>query len=168
MNQGQPRWSNLEEYVKEPYNTHQQYIDDLLHLAQDFPEEVSRKNSGSPRRTVLQILQSGASYNYFGYLRNGSEFMYMPSPRERDLLPWGTTGSEALHRQLGYTMRTATIQHEDRVVSKALAFSLDSMLAHNSAAYSPTVTQISRIASRTATYQYQERRSDTWTSARRK
>ena len=70
--------------------------------------------------------------------------MHMLSPRERDLLPWGTTGNEALHRQLGYTMGAATLQHEDRVVSKALAFSLDGTLAHNSAAYSPTVTQMTQ------------------------
>ena len=41
-------------------------------------------------------------------------------------------------------MRTATIQHEDRMLTTALAFSLDSMLAHRSAAYSPTVTQMTQ------------------------
>lgn len=129
-------------YVQMPYSSHQEYINDLVELVREFPQDMEKKDSKG--RTVEHILEHGSRYKHFGYLQNGGLLLGMLPGRETTLLHWGTTGNEALHMQLKMVFQTVTQQHESRVKSKTFAFSLDHMLAHNSAAYTPTTIQRSQ------------------------
>ena len=126
-------------YCQMPYSSHQQYINDILDLIDEFPAEMNRKNHKA--RTVKDILLSGVAYKHFGYLQNGSILLSSLSQTDRGRLSFGTCGNEAIHKQMKVAVRTVTEQHEDRVGTKMLAFALDNMLAHNSAAYWPTTCQ---------------------------
>jgi len=129
-------------YSKKPYTKHQEYIDDLLHLTRVFNEDMARKNDKG--RTVLEIIQSGASYRHYGYLRNGSVIAHKFPEQPWALMGWGTTKNEALHFQLETVMRTVVQQHEDLMEIKGSTFAMTNMLAHNSAAYHPTLMQCSQ------------------------
>ena len=138
---GKNRFKNLDWsiYVAKPYKKHQDYIDDLCALVLEFPSDMNRSNSKG--RTVEDILKSGASFEHYMYLLNGSIVLYHLPPSDRNKLAWGTTGNEALHNQIKAAERTTVQQHASRVATRMKAFSLCKMLAHNAAAYSPTTHQ---------------------------
>ncbi|CAJ1427843.1 unnamed protein product [Effrenium voratum] len=129
-------------YVQEPYASHQDYIDDLASLTVRFATDMGRKDSKG--RTVFQILQSGAAYQHYAYLLNGSRATAALSLQDRQMLSWGTTANEAVHFQFNRSQQTVTQQHVDSSTLKLEAFCLGKMLAHNSASYHPTVAQRSQ------------------------
>ena len=130
-------------YVREPYRSHQQYINDIMDVVAEFQSEMERTSKGRP---LLDILQSGAEYKHFGYLQNAGVLLGTLRPETCGLLAWGTTANEALHNQLKMCMHTVTQQHECRLETKANAFCLNHMLAHNSAAYTPTTVQRTQLS----------------------
>jgi hypothetical protein len=137
-----PTEEKWDTYCKKPYKRHQEYIDDLIETAHRFPDEMRRKDCKG--RTVLEILKAGAAYKHFAYLRNGSHIRSTLSPADSSLLAWGTCGNEALHAQINSTQSTVIQQHAERFPTKLKAFTLGKLLAHNAAAYSPTLAQRSQ------------------------
>ena len=138
----QARGREWNAYVQEPYASHQDYIDDLASLTVRFATDMGRKDSKG--RTVFQILQSGAAYQHYAYLLNGSRATAALSLQDRQMLSWGTTANEAVHFQFNRSQQTVTQQHVDSSTLKLEAFCLGKMLAHNSASYHPTVAQRSQ------------------------
>ena len=94
----------LAEYLEMPYRSHQEYVDDLLRVVQQFPQDMGRKSAtggrkAGERRTLLDILQAGANYQHYAYLLNGSIIRGRLSPAERDGLAWGPAAMRlCMHR----------------------------------------------------------------------
>ena len=129
----------MEAYIKLPYESHQQYINDLADVVLKHPDQMEMKNVKG--KTVADILKAGSSYDHYAYLRNGSVTNHKLSVKERAALAWGTSGNEALHNQLKSSELRVHHQHEHVLVTKMKAFCLGKLIAHNSAAYSPTTSQ---------------------------
>jgi hypothetical protein len=132
----------LDVYSKLPYASHQDYINDLMDLRFRFASDMRRRDCKG--RSVAQILEAGASYKHYGYLRNGGLITATLSEKDRLLLAWGTCGNEALHQQINSSQRTVIQQHVERSEVRLQAFSLGKMVAHSSAAYHPTISQKSQ------------------------
>jgi hypothetical protein len=130
---------DLKAYSLEPYSSHQQYIDDVVDLTLKHAADMRRKNRKG--NSVRQIMQNGASYKHFAYLLNGSRIQSTLTQQEQKMLAWGTTGNEALHAQLKRSQTSIIQQHRERVPQSMKAFCLGRLLAHNAAAYHPTVAQ---------------------------
>lgn len=111
-------------------------MDDLLDITLKFPAGMSRKNCKG--RSANQILMSGAAYRHFAYLRNGNH------SAETQLSAWGTTGNEALHFQINNARQTVLQQRHEAIPPTLFSFALQKMMAHNSAAYAPTLAQRSQ------------------------
>ncbi|CAJ1422424.1 unnamed protein product [Effrenium voratum] len=133
---------DLRAYSNTPYNSHQEYVDDLLDITLKFPTDMSRKDCKG--RSAKQILMSGAAYRHFAYLRNGNHIASQFSAAETQLSAWGTTGNEALHFQINNARRTVLQQHHEAIPPMLFSFALQKMMAHNSAAYAPTLAQRSQ------------------------
>ena len=134
-----------EAYCREPYTCHQDYINDLMDTALRFPDEMRRREpKGKKKKSVLQIIEAGASYKHFAYLRNGSHVRSTLSPKDLQLLSNGTCANEALHAQWNAEQKAIVQQHAELVATKVAAFGLGRLLAHNAAAYSPTIAQRSQ------------------------
>jgi hypothetical protein len=126
-------------YMTTPYDSHQDYVNDLMDLVGLFPDDMKRSNSKG--RTVQQILESGASYHHFRYLLNGSHIRATLSAQENALMAWATCGNEAIHQQLNAHQRTTLQQHAEGAQFKLDAFVLGKLITHNVAAYHPTCVQ---------------------------
>ncbi|CAJ1383781.1 unnamed protein product [Effrenium voratum] len=113
-------------YVQEPYASHQDYIDDLASVTVRFATDMGRKDSKG--RTVFQILQSGAAYQHYAYLLNGSRATAALSLQDRQMLSWGTTANEAVHFQFNRSQQTVTQQHVDSSTLKLEAAELISSM----------------------------------------
>ena len=141
--QGKALEIDWDQKAAQPYSCHQEYIDDIQALCAEFPDQMSRKDKKG--RTILQILEAGASYTHFRYLWNGSHIMALLreilAPTDMQLLSFGTCSNEALHFQLKACHEEIIQQHIQTYPPQLAAFSLAKMLAHHSAAYFPTAAQ---------------------------
>ena len=90
------------------------------------------------------MLENGVAFHHFAYMQNSSYIRYSLTGDQQDALAMGTTANEAVHNQINVSQRTVTQQHKDNCVIKFDAFSLAHLLAHGSAAYSPTLVQRSQ------------------------
>ncbi|CAE7300884.1 unnamed protein product [Symbiodinium necroappetens] len=129
-------------YCAQPYQRHQDYVDDILDICLTYPSDMSRKDSRG--KTTKQILIAGASFQHFAYLLNGSRARASLSDSDRKLLSMGTAANEALHQQFNATQRPVIQQHRESVDVVLFSFTLAKLLAHQSAAYWPTVSQRSQ------------------------
>ena len=129
--------------VTKPYSGHQEFINDIEVLCAQHLDQMKRKDKKG--RTIQQVLKAGTSYTHFRYLWNGSHIIAalhqaMP-PKEVELLSFGTCSNEALQFQLKVCQEQIIQQHIQTFPPQLEAFSLAKLLAHHSAAYSPTLAQ---------------------------
>ena len=103
------------------------------------------KRKDKKGRTVLQIIHAGGSHRHFRYLLNGSHIharlsRVLPTS-QLQLLSFGTCVNEALHFQLKSSQEVIVQQHVEVLELHLSAFALAKLLAHNAAAYFPTIAQ---------------------------
>jgi len=132
----------LDAYCAQPYEQHQQYINDIFDLTLDYAQDMNRKNSKG--KSAKQILIAGCAYQHFRYLQNGSCAIFTLSSEHKRLLSMGTTANEALHAQFNACQRPVVQQHVESMDVVLRSFSLGKLLSHHSAAFSPTLVQRSQ------------------------
>ena len=140
---GAPADWDWDAQVTKPYSSHQEFINDIQVLCAQHLDQMKRKDKKG--RTIQQVLKAGASYTHFRYLWNGSHIIaalhQAMTPKEVELLGFGTCSNEALHFQLKACQEQIIQQHIQTFPPQLEAFSLAKLLAHHSAAYHPTLAQ---------------------------
>ena len=78
-------------YIDMPFSSHVEYVGLLIALSKSFPGEVGKR--GRSDRTLLDVLQYGASHKHYVYLQNGATYLSRAEPAVRKLIPTGTTAN---------------------------------------------------------------------------
>ena len=131
----------MRRYFEQPYENHQQYINDLMDAVEQYKDEIALSRTNAKGKTTLQIIQNAAAYEQYAYLQHGSVLRGRRTAMDRELLGWGTASNEALHKEVKTVFAVVTHQHESSMQAKTTLFSINKLLAHNSAAYWGTTIQ---------------------------
>ena len=136
--------SEWQQYCKCSFNGEPgftEYVKELRKISITFSGCMQRTNSKNV--TVLQILKNGASRIHYEGLQNSSR-LFARLGIKGVRLGLGTTRNEQLHKELKCWMRNIFQIHRDRLQRGFRIFELSKLLTHSSAAYSPTITQLSQ------------------------
>ena len=117
------------------------YVAELAKIATTYRELMQKKNSKAV--TALNILINGSSRTHYEFLQNSSRLMTRLGDKGM-MLGTGTTRNEQLHRELKSWGRNIMKAHIGRINTGLKIFVLTKLLTHSSAAYSPTLTQVSQ------------------------
>ena len=122
-------------------NGYEVYVNELAKIATSYSELMLKRNSKGV--TALQILINGSSRTHYECLQNSSRLMTRLGDK-RMMLGTGTARNEQLHRELKSWGRNIIKAHFGRINTGLKTFVLAKLLTHSSAAYSPTLTQVSQ------------------------
>ena len=119
-------------YSSAPYLNRGEYIEVLMSIAVVFNEDM--KKIDSKGNNMLSVLRRASTPKHFGYLQNGALLTHKEFLKAERLLCIGTTGSEALHRELGRWTDCVTLQHRERILLACNVFCYMKMSSRNAAA----------------------------------
>ena len=125
--------------INKGFENRAEFVEYLAALPVLYLEEMNKKLTSDT--TCLQKLCCTAAPARIEWLLNNGRMIACLSASELTLLPIGTASNEALHRQLkdiifGQSMHGPTLKLKTRI------FKTKKRIAHNSALYSPTCTQV--------------------------
>ncbi len=102
------------EYLKRPFTSHEEYISQLKRIASKYGSDMHRSNNKGTKGgdTMMGILQKGASFSHYMYLRNCNLFRTIAGGEQ---LLRGTSHNEAEHRTLKRWTECIYAQHQDRL-----------------------------------------------------
>ena len=87
------------EYLRTPYTSRQEHVDNTMHVVRKIPNDMARKSS-KPRCAMKDILHTGIFRDHIGYMPNGNTIRSRIAETEPTLLAWHTCGNEAVHGQM--------------------------------------------------------------------
>ena len=111
----------------------------------NYQYDIRRLDGGKNGKgvTALEILQNAATRLHYEYLQNSSRLVARLG-QNAVRLGVGTTRNEQLHCEFNIWMRNIRMSHRTRLLTCIRVFVFLKLIAHSSAAYSPTLTQNSQ------------------------
>ena len=121
--------SEWERYLKQPFTSHKEYVEQLLTLATKHEESLNQKQ--------MKIVKNRSSYRHYLWLRNGSILIKMLPAAIRPRLTIGTTKNEQLHAEYKTWNRSIVQMHASRPRLACEMFAFVKLVTHCVEAYYP-------------------------------
>lgn len=122
------RGSDLPRYQKQPFSSHEEYVQQLKKVSTRFPDAM--KLSDGKGKSMLEILKAGSSKRHYKYLMNNSVFREIAQGHKDDIHK-GTMVNEAEHRSMKRWNECVYQQHQDRVEVISALYALFRMLGNS-------------------------------------
>eukprot|EP00973_Karenia_brevis_P063744 8861779-Karenia_brevis.AAC.1 len=125
--------------TNKPFGNRKEFIDTLLALVIMFPKAVKRRSS---QRPVHASLVHACSPESFELYLNGNKYLKTLSQEDLTLVQTGTTGNEAVHRQIKPMILTGLKMHAVTLALKFEVFQTMKLLCWTTAVGHKTTHQM--------------------------
>ena len=119
-----------------PVYTRMSFIETIAAICSLHSKEVARKVTGTAK-PLRDILWSACAPSRLEWLFNNQRIRHSLSPRERCLLPSGTTSNEALHSEINSWTRSTQEVHRSTLKLKLGIYTFGKQLVHHLASCFP-------------------------------